>query len=184
MAEAGGVTTLGAGNTGFSWGTADNLYHLARDVSGNFIAYSYTVGSGGTHDGWSRYGGVHVRDSTAAGAKSVSMTEIQSWAGSAFIYRLTTDDVSAAVTDGDRFDYNAVLRMGGIVEGYHSADAATWTQIGTPQVMNGGLTDPVRVGPLLAGGSGFAHNVTIGWFWVRQYVRPEPTAALGLVEVP
>ena len=181
--ELGTVVTLAATTTGDIWGTADSAYHLGRSQSGDFLAESYTTGPSGTHNMYSKYGGVHLRDMTAAGSKNANMSEAYSWVGATFSYRVVTDSTTSETTSANRYDYNRIIRVGGTAKGYQSNDAMNWTQVGGTVTFTGGLTDPVRIGPILAASTrASAHSVDVDWFKKRLYVDPEPTTPLSAEE--
>ena len=178
--ESGTVVRVTATDTDDIWGTSDDAYHLARSVSGDFLAESYTTAIGGTHGGWSKYGGVHLRDDSSAGSRNRNMSEIFSSAGSTNSYRPNTGG-STAEQLGQRYDYNRITRIGITSRAFNSVDAVTWNEIGT-QVGFSALPDPVRIGPILAAASTASHWVEVDWFKLRQYVEPEPTTSLGVEE--
>ena len=176
--ESGTVVRVTATSTGDIWGASDSAYHLARSISGNFLAESYTTAVGGTHHVWSKYGGVHLRDTSSANSKNRNMSEVYSFAGSTNSYRLATGG-STAEQLGQRYDYNRVTRIGGTSRAFNSSDGIVWNEIGSAISFTGGLPDPVRIGPILAAISSSDHWVEVDWFKVRLYVEPEPTISLG-----
>ena len=179
--ESGTVVRVTATSTGDIWGTSDSAYHLARSISGNFLAESYTTAVGGTHHVWSKYGGVHLRDTSSANSKNRNMSEVYSAAGSTNSYRLATGG-STAEQLGQRYDYNRVTRIGGTSRAFNSSDGIVWNEIGSAISFTGGLPDPVRIGPILAAISSSDHWVEVDWFKVRLYVEPEPTTSVGTEE--
>ena len=152
-----------------------------RSQSGDFLAESYTMGPSGKHGGWSKYGGVHLRDTSSANSKNRNMSEVYSSAGSTNSYRLATGG-STAEQLGQRYDYNRVTRIGGASRAFNSSDGIVWNEIGSPISFTGGLPDPVRVGPILAALSSASHSVDVDWFKIRLYVDPEPNTAIGAEE--
>jgi cellulose synthase/poly-beta-1,6-N-acetylglucosamine synthase-like glycosyltransferase/CheY-like chemotaxis protein len=177
--ESGTVVTISATTSGDIWSTADDAYHLARSATGNFVAESYTTGLSGSHGTWSKYGGVHLRDTTAAGSKNANMSEVYSAVGATFSYRVATNGTTSETTSANRYNYNRIIRSDGTAEGYQSNDGITWSQIGSTITFTGGLSDPVRIGPILAGLSSTSHSVDVDWFKIRPYVDPEPTTGFG-----
>ncbi len=175
------MVRISATNTGDIWGTSDDLYHLARDVSGDFLAESFTTTIGGTHGGWSKYGGVHLRDSSSDISVNRNMSEVHTSAGSTNSYRSATGGATAEQL-GQRYDYNRVTRVGDSSRAFNSADGMTWGEVGTNVNFTSGLSDPVRIGPLLSGLSTSSHWVEVDWFKLRLYVDDEPTTATGTEE--
>jgi hypothetical protein len=180
--ESGTDVTISATNTGENWGTTDNIYHLGRSVSGDLVAESDTTGTGGPHGTWSKYGGVHLRQSTAAGAKNAHMSQVYNAVGATFSYRLDTPGDTAETTSSNRYAYNRIIRQAGTARGYQSNDGVTWSQVGGTVTFTGGLTDPVRIGPMLGAMSTSPHSVNVDWFKIRAYVNPEPTTTLASAE--
>jgi hypothetical protein len=178
VSESGTVVRITATSTGDIWDASDNVYHLARSISGDFLAESYTTAVGGTHGDWSKYGGVHLRDTSSAGSKNRNMSEVYSAAGSTNSYRLATGG-STAEQLGQRYAYNRVTRRAGTSRAFNSSDGVVWNEIGSSISFSGGLPDPNRIGPILAAQSSSPHWVEVDWFKIRLYVQPEPTTSLG-----
>ena len=181
VSESGTVVRVTATSTGDIWDASDNAYHLARSISGDFLAESYTTAIGGTHGAWSKYGGVHLRDTSSANSKNRNMSQVYSAAGSTNSYRLATGG-STAEQLGQRYPYNRLTRRGGTSRAFNSNDGIAWNEIGSSISFSGGLPDPNRVGPILAALSSSPHWVEVDWFKIRLYVDPEPSTALGAEE--
>ncbi len=181
-AESGTVIRLTGTNTGDLWGSSDKFLFLS--ISGNYdnvVVESYTTAWGGSHQTWSKMGGVQLRQGIDAGSKNRIMSPVFSATGATNSYRLTTGGITAEQITTTCPKYNRVSRTGGASGAWYSTDGITWTELGSQISFTGGLTDPVYLGIHLAGLSSAEHWVEVDWFRVRKYPPPSAYISSGSI---
>jgi len=177
--ESGTVVILNATTSGDLWDTSDNFLFLSISRSYNVLVESYTYGWGGSHNTWSKMGGVQLRQSLAANSKNRIMSPVYSAVGATNSYRLPTGGSTFEQTTATQSRYCRLSRIGGASRAWYSTDGVSWTELGSQISFSGGLSSPVRLGTHLAGLSSSSHWVEVDWFKVRKYVEPEPSASVG-----
>jgi len=180
--ESGTVLMLNATDTGDLWETSDNFLFLSISVSYDIIVESYTSGWGGSHNTWSKMGGVQLRQSLDANSSNRIMSPVYSAVGATNSYRLSTGGSTYEETTATQPKYCRLSRIGGNSRAWYSTDGISWTELGSEISFSGGLSDPVRLGIHLAGLSSFNHWVEVDWLKVRRYVEPEPSTSSGSEE--
>lgn len=132
-------TMLGSGAD--IWNNADAFHFVHRPLLGDGELIARVVSLGNTN-AWAK-AGVMVRASTAADSVH-GMMVLTPANGAAFQYRATTTGGSSSVGSGGRAapHWVRIVRNGGSVSGWTSADGITWTQVGATVVLSLG-TAPV-----------------------------------------
>jgi hypothetical protein len=180
--ESGTVVVLNATTSGDLWDTSDNFLFLSISRSYDVLVESYTSSWGGSHDTWSKMGGVQLRQSLDANSKNRIMSPVYSFVGATNSYRLSTGGSTNEQTSSTQPKYCRLSRVGGTSRAWYSTDGVSWTELGSQISFSGGLSNPVRLGIHLAGLSSSAHWVEVDWFKVRKYVNPEPSTSLDSEE--
>jgi len=180
--ESGTVLRLTAATSGDLWDTSDNFLFLSISRGYDVIVESYTSGWGGSHNTWSKMGGVQLRQSLDANSKNRIMSPVYSAVGATNSYRLSTGGVTDEQTTSTQARYNRLSRVGGASRAWYSTDGISWTELGTQISFSSGLSNPVRLGIHLAGLSSSSHWAEVDWFKVRLYVDPEPSTIFGSEE--
>jgi hypothetical protein len=180
--ESGTVVVLNATTSGDLWDTSDNFLFLSISRSYDVLVESYTSSWGGSHDTWSKMGGVQLRQSLDANSKNRIMSPVYSFVGATNSYRLSTGGSTNEQTSSTQPKYCRLSRVGGTSRAWYSTDGVSWTELGSQISFSGGLSNPVRLGIYLAGLSSSAHWVEVDWFKVRKYVNPEPSTSLDSEE--
>lgn len=179
VSESGTVVILNATTSGDLWSTSDNFLFLSISRSYDVLVESYTSSWGGSHQTWSKMGGVQLRQSLDSNSKNRIMSPVYSAVGATNSYRLSAGGSTAEQTTGTQPGYNRLNRIGGTSRAWYSTDGISWTELGSEISFSGGLFEPVRLGIHLAGISGSSHWVEVDWFRVRKYVDPEPSTYAG-----
>jgi len=177
--ESGTVVILNATTSGDLWDTSDNFLFLSISRSYDVLVESYTSGWGGSHDTWSKMGGVQLRQSIDANSKNRIMSPVYSAVGATNSYRLLTAGSTFEQTTSTQPKYCRLIRIGETSRAWYSTNGILWTELGSQISFSGGLSDPVRLGIHLAGLSSSSHWVEVDWFKVRKYVDPEPSTSVG-----
>ncbi|MFZ0965746.1 MAG: DUF2341 domain-containing protein [Candidatus Bathyarchaeia archaeon] len=180
--ESGTVVILNATTSGDLWGTSDSFLFLSISRNYDVLVESYTSSWGGSHQTWSKMGGVQLRQSLAADSKNRIMSPVYSAVGATNSYRLSTGGSTFEQTTATQPKYCRLSRIGGTSRAWYSTDGVSWTELGSQISFSGGLSDPVRLGIHLAGLSSSTHWVEVDWFKVRKYVDPEPSTSLDSEE--
>lgn len=180
--ESGTVVILNATNSGDLWGTSDNFLFLSISRSYDVLVESYTSGWGGSHQTWSKMGGVQLRQSVDANSKNRIMSPVYSAVGATNSYRLSTGGSTSEQTTATQPRHNRLSRTRGTSRAWYSTDGTSWTELGSQISFSGELSDSVRLGIHLAGLSSSSHWVEVDWFKVRKYVDPEPSTYTGTEE--
>lgn len=177
--ESGTVVILNATNSGDLWDASDNLLFLSISRSYDVLVESYTSSWGGSHQTWSKMGGVQLRQSLDANSKNRIMSPVYSAVGATNSYRLSTGGSTFEQTTSTQPKYCRLSRIEGTSRAWYSTDGVSWTELGSQISFSGGLSNPVRLGIHLAGLSSSSHWVEVDWFKVRKYVDPEPSTSVG-----
>jgi hypothetical protein len=180
--ESGTVVILNATTSGDLWDTSDNFLFLSISISYDVLVESYTSSWGGSHQTWSKMGGVQLRQSLDANSKNRIMSPVYSAVGATNSYRLSTGASTFEQTSATQPKYCRLTRIGGTSRTWYSIDGKSWTELGSQISFSSGLSNPVRLGIHLAGLSSSAHWVEVDWFKVRKYVDPEPSVSVGSEE--
>jgi hypothetical protein len=177
--ESGTVVILNATNSGDLWDASDNLLFLSISRSYDVLVESYTSSWGGSHQTWSKMGGVQLRQSLDANSKNRIMSPVYSAVGATNSYRLSTGGSTFEQTTSTQPKYCRLSRIEGTSRAWYSTNGVSWTELGSQISFSGGLSNPICLGIHLAGLSSSSHWVEVDWFKVRKYVDPEPSTSVG-----
>lgn len=168
------------------WGKSDDFVFLHHDVSGDFVADTHVLSMAGSLGGWSKMGGVMLRQSTSAGSRNRIMSPVRSNAARTNSFRLSdganTSEVAEPGSDPTP-EYERVTRVGDRSRAFRSSDGLSWSEDGAPIVFSQPLVDPVLIGiPACNLDPGKQASVNVAWFRVRKLVEPEPSVTIDAEE--
>ncbi|MGE5297178.1 MAG: PA14 domain-containing protein, partial [Solirubrobacterales bacterium] len=128
------------------WGNADEFRYAYKALNGDGTMIARVASRGTGSNEWAK-GGVMIRQSTAAGSTHAFMPITGGGGnGASFQGRLAADGSSSNADSGSPITppyYVKIERVGSTFNGFISADANEWTQLGTWTIE---MADPVCIG--------------------------------------
>ncbi len=131
----GGKFVLQAGGANLG-GSADQIHFLHQSITGDATITARILGVDTT--AYSAKAGVMIRESTAVGARSASITWGPVNQLADFNYRTTTNGTAvSASTSRDIIEppWLRLTRRGNVFTAYRSPDGIAWTRVGSPQTI-------------------------------------------------